>query len=131
MRRQDDVIKWLKRAKSNLTIAQSTIIDNNVFYEDLCFEAQQCVEKSFKALCIYYDINFPKTYSIGHLIDILENQGVKIPVYLKISSELTDYSVEARYPGDYEEVTKREYLKAVKIAFNVLTWVAKKVKVTL
>lgn len=45
--------EWLDRARSNLSVAKLGKADISIFYEDLCFEAQQSVEKALKALCIY------------------------------------------------------------------------------
>jgi HEPN domain-containing protein len=119
---------WIDRARSNLEIANPEKISKVIFYEDLCYNAQQCVEKALKAYCIYYDIEFPKTHNIGKLFNILENAKIKIPEYIKKSSELSDYSVEKRYPGNYEEVDEKEYKRVVKIAEDVFNWVNKKIK---
>jgi len=35
---------------------------------------------------------------------------------------LTVYAVDARYPGDYEPVSKEEYNEALKIAEDVFKW---------
>jgi HEPN domain-containing protein len=43
--------EWLKRARSSLGLAKSSG-DESVYYEDLCFQAQQAVEKALKALLI-------------------------------------------------------------------------------
>jgi len=45
-----DYREWLNRAHSNLTLAKSEGID--IYLEDLCFNAQQAVEKAIKALLI-------------------------------------------------------------------------------
>ena len=45
--------EWLKRASSNLYIAKAGRI-NNVYLEDLCFEAEQSAEKALKALLIFF-----------------------------------------------------------------------------
>ena len=42
----DDPRKWLERARSNLLLAKTNPED--VFLEDLCFEAQQTAEKATK-----------------------------------------------------------------------------------
>jgi hypothetical protein len=44
---------WIDRAKSSLEIA-GTRNSNLVYYEDLCYQAQQAVEKAVKGLLIYY-----------------------------------------------------------------------------
>lgn len=47
--------EWLRRAHSNLELAK---ISNKklVYLEDLCFQAQQAVEKGLKGLLIFYGI---------------------------------------------------------------------------
>jgi len=42
--------QWLERAKSNLDRARYGKTSRYVLYEDLCFDCQQVVEKSLKAL---------------------------------------------------------------------------------
>jgi len=42
-----------------------------------------------------------------------------------LSITLTNYAVETRYPGVYDEVTKEEYEEALKIVKNCIEWVDK------
>ena len=49
--------EWLQRAKSNLIRAQQPRLEG-VCWEDLCFDAQQAVEKALKALLIHYNIPY-------------------------------------------------------------------------
>jgi HEPN domain-containing protein len=48
----DDPKEWLNRAYSNLSQAKGGINLSNVYLEDLCFQAQQAVEKALKAVLI-------------------------------------------------------------------------------
>jgi HEPN domain-containing protein len=41
----DDYKNWLSRARSSLALARAKI-DEEICYEDLCFQAQQAVEKA-------------------------------------------------------------------------------------
>ena len=43
--------EWLKRAKSNLTLASQPKLEQ-ICWEDLCFEAQQAAEKAIRQ-CLY------------------------------------------------------------------------------
>lgn len=89
---------------------------------------QQCVEKSFKALLILHDIEFPKTHSISKLIEILLENDITIPEELFESIELTTYAVETRYPLHFQEpVTEKEHKNAVKIAQMVYDWVESRI----
>ncbi len=46
----DDPREWLNRAKSNLAQARARI--ENVYLEDLCFNAQQAAEKAVKGVLL-------------------------------------------------------------------------------
>ena len=51
-------IEWLNRAKADLTLA-AVKRSGNIVYEDLCYHAQQALEKAIKAVLIFYNIRFP------------------------------------------------------------------------
>jgi HEPN domain-containing protein len=63
-----EVQMWLRRAKSSLVLSK-TPKGNDIFYEDLCFDAQQSAEKSLKALIIHQGLKPPKTHSFRVLIN--------------------------------------------------------------
>lgn len=117
------VEEWLKRAKSNLERARNGKSSEDILYEDLCFDCQQVVEKAFKALLMEKGILFPRTHSVGLLLDLLDKAEVTVPAEIKQSAILTDYAVTTRYPGDYEAVTKEEYSEALDLANRVFSWV--------
>jgi HEPN domain-containing protein len=52
----------------------------------------------------------------------LEKGGVLLPEGVKDAAELTDYSVETRYPGPSEPITEREFRKCLRIAETVVAW---------
>jgi len=128
MTKADSFEKWLNRAKSNLARTDLKNISDDVYYEDICYDAQQCAEKSLKALCIFHSIIFPKTHDLAHLLELLINNNINIPIAIKKAEDLSDYSVETRYPGDYPEVDEKECKQVIKIAENVFNWVCKEVK---
>ena len=117
-----DPQEWLRRARSNIARARDDSGVPEVLYEDLCFDAQQAAEKALKAVLVDLKINFPKVHSISHLIELLEKGKVRVPAPVKNASALTHYAVANRYPGVSEEVTRKEYLKAVGLAEKVLDW---------
>jgi len=124
MKKNELLKEWLRRAKSNLErakIGKNKIED--ILYEDLCFDCQQCVEKSLKALLIFYDISFPRTHSINLLLSLLENQIKNIPIHITDNVILNDYAVETRYPGFYEPVSEEEYKNSLELADKTFDWV--------
>jgi HEPN domain-containing protein len=112
---------WMKRAYSNLSLAQKRR-GKDIMLEDLCFNAQQAAEKALKAACIFQKLDFPKTHSIVRLLDILEASDVVLPEIVKSADVLTQYAVQTRYPGPIEEVTVAEYKEALALAAKVVFW---------
>ncbi len=122
MKNREIILNWLKRARSNLERAKIGKVTQGILYEDLCFDAQQAVEKSLKAILIKLNQSFPKTHSIGILLKLIEEADVEIPKNINQAKLLTAYAVDSRYPGDYEPVSKEEYKEALKIAEDVFKW---------
>ncbi len=123
MNKYERALQWLNRAKSNLSIARYSKRETQVFYEDLCFETEQAVEKALKALYILLEIKFPITHNIQYPVELIENTGFKFPSELIDVKELTNYSVETRYTGEYESVTEDEYNRAIKLSTKLVDFI--------
>ena len=84
----------------------------NPNYDAVCFHAQQCAEKYFKARLQEASIAFKKI----HDLEILLNDVLQIePTWISLqnsSDSLTVYAVKFRYPGDSAD--KLEAKDAVK-----------------
>ena len=117
---------WLDRAKSSYKLAKMTG-NVEIYYEDLCYQLQQAVEKALKGLLIFYGVEPEFTHNIEILLTELEKFTL-IPKDIEQAMKLTIYAVQTRYPNDYDEITKEEYEKAVKIAKDCLDWVENKMK---
>ena len=117
-----DPRSWLSRAKASLTLAVKGGRLKGVVFEDLCFNAQQAAEKAIKAVCLSQGLDFPKTHSLVHLMDMLESSGMEIPENVREADILTQYAVQSRYPSVVEEITKDEYREAIKLAAQVVLW---------
>jgi HEPN domain-containing protein len=119
---------WIERAKSSLEFAQAKII-KHIHYEDLCFQLQQAAEKALKGLLIYYEFEPEFTHNIEILLKELK-KFIEIPENIKEAAQLTNYAIQTRYPGEYEEITKEEYENSVKITNTCLDWVESTIKET-
>ncbi len=111
---------WLRRARSDLALASASP-PQDVLFNELCFHAQQAVEKSIKAILIQRGIEFRKVHDIAYLLGLLPGD-VSPPPEAVEAVGLTIYAVISRYPGDYEEITEEAYKEAVRIAQAVFTW---------
>jgi HEPN domain-containing protein len=117
--------EWLRRARSSLELAK---VSGNelVYYEDLCFQAQQAVEKGLKGLLIFYGIEPEKTHNLYILLQELEKQ-MEINDEIKQALRLNNFAIQTRYPGDYVEIEKEEYEQSVLIAEKCLKWIDEKI----
>ena len=102
---------WLRRARSNLAIAQMGRSER-VMLEDLCFEAQQAAEKALKALLIYLSGDYPRTHAFTLLLTQLEDH-LPVPAAIRDVVDLSDYAVQTRYPGDYYPVSESDHHSVV------------------
>ena len=73
-------------------------------------------------------MSFPYIHNLGELMQLLEKQGEHVPAEVREAARLTDYAVEARYPGLAEPVTRKEYETALALAERVFRWVEGKLK---
>ena len=117
----DDPREWMNRAQSNLSMAKSEAA--GIYLEDLCFNAQQAVEKAIKALLLKLGVEFPYVHDIAQLVTLLERAGQEIPGFVREAAQLTQFAVFSRYPGIAPPVKREEYDEAVAIAEQVVRWV--------
>ena len=103
----DDPQEWLNRARSNLARAMSHIPE--AYLEDLCFDAQQCVEKAIKGVFMGRGESFPFIHDLEELLSLLHRNGLKIPKYIFEAEELSQYAAKTRYPGVADPVTLCQY----------------------
>jgi HEPN domain-containing protein len=122
LRDPDDPREWLRRALGSLAHARDPRTSAGVLYEDLCFDAQQAAEKAIKALLISRSVDFPRTHSILHLLDLAERAGVSLPEEIRAADALTRYAWQGRYPAGAEDVSRETYLEVLQLAESVVRW---------
>lgn len=118
--------EWLNRARSNLAIAKQPRTEE-IYWDDLCFETQQAAEKALKAVLLARKVKFRFVHDLAELITVLENNGVTVTDDVREAAILTDYSVEARYPGPFEPITEDEFRESLRIAEAVVAWAEQQV----
>jgi HEPN domain-containing protein/predicted nucleotidyltransferase len=88
---------------------------------DLCFQAQQAVEKALKAVLVSRGIIAPRTHDLNVLLRRLEALGVRTPAEVADAPALTFFAVEARYPG-HARVGPEEYEGVLRRMDAALAW---------
>jgi HEPN domain-containing protein len=116
---------WLDRAKSCLAISKIRP-DEVIFYEDLCFQAQQAVEKALKGLLIFFNVDPEKIHNLVSLTKEL-SKYIDPPEEINEAAILNSYAVVTRYPGGYTPIGEEEYNNSIKIAEKCVNWIEKKI----
>jgi len=105
---------WIENAEEDFSAAKALIQLRKPLSAGACFHAQQCAEKYLKTLLISKDIDFPKTHDLPTLDTICNNAGILTGINLQQLTDLTEYAVHRRYPGN--QLTLEEAKEAIKIA---------------
>jgi HEPN domain-containing protein len=110
-----EVRRWLRYAQEDLIAAESLIVLQTIASRHVCWLAQQAVEKALKSVLVFLQIDFPRR----HDLDALRNL---IPVGWPLKEEhpdladLTEWAIEARYPGDWPNATEEDARSAMQQA---------------
>jgi HEPN domain-containing protein len=95
---KEAAIEWLKSAESDLRTMER-ILNDEALTHVVAFHAQQCVEKSLKALLEFLDRPVPKDHSTIRLYGLVaELLGMALD--RDMLTDLDDLYINARYPGE-------------------------------
>jgi hypothetical protein len=79
-----------------------------------------------KAYCIYHDITPPRTHDISSILQTLSVKDPDIAEKLEKADELSDYSVDIRYPESHSRLTVEDANEAISIlsllSLRLLLW---------
>ncbi|HOB21311.1 MAG TPA: HEPN domain-containing protein [Bacillota bacterium] len=92
-----------------------------------CYLAQQCAEKSLKALLIYYQIEFLYKHALTYLASLLPEKEQNFLWGDDDLEWLSDWVTEGRYPGDYLDASDEDAKKALEIGERIYRYVLEKV----
>jgi len=113
------VEQWLAKAAQDLAAAEALLATNPPLLYPACFHAQQVAEKHLKAFLTFHQVEFPKTHSIGELLDLAARIAPELAANLRDAVALTPYGVELSYPGDAPEPDLAEARRALALAKQV------------
>ena len=123
MTEQDEVVRlargWAAKAEEDLLAAEHLLgLEEKCPFGIAAFHSQQCAEKYIKAVLTWRGVPFPRTHDLPELLSLVPpDMGIRIsPPELAL---LNRYSVEVRYPGEWEPVTRADARSALRAAREV------------
>lgn len=111
--------RWLAFAREDLAAANSLASDHDIPPRHACYFAQQAAEKALKAMLLRTNGDYPRSHDLDYLRNLLPGSW-EIHRRLPSLGALTEWLVEARYPGVWPDATERDALDAIQEAFEVL-----------
>lgn len=95
-------------------------------FRNICYHAQQCAEKSIKAIIVVMEPDFgmPKVHDISFLLNQVKKFVNVDKEYYDYGELLTPYAVEGRYPFELY-VDESLAVKAVEYAGKIHSWARK------
>ena len=115
--------RWLRYADEDLRAAEASLAISGVQPRHICWLAQQAAEKALKAILIFEQVEYPRRHDLDLLLT-LAPAGWMVTSQAVDLSRLTEWSVEARYPGDWPEASDADASGAVETARIVYDSVA-------
>lgn len=106
---------WLKYAEEDLNSAIALSQTKEQFPRNVCYLCQQSTEKAIKSIFIYMNIPFSKSHNLNLLYNNLP-QEYKRNISLEGLSDLTEWSIEVRYPGEFPLPDETEMNEAIQFA---------------
>ncbi len=117
---------WLKKANEDLTVINKLTEYEVVATSAVCFHCQQLAEKVLKAYLICNEKEIKKTHNIEYL---LAECAVFDKEFAEINPKnLSDFGVDARYPGDMYIPTEEEALEYKTLAIQIKNFTEDKIK---
>jgi len=115
--------EWLRHAESDLLLAKLGADNEAVLTAQVCFHAQQAIEKALKGLLVRRNLRFPPGHDLEQLLNIARQAQIDLPEWSEELLSVTPYAVETRYPGYWDEISLAERDRALELAAMTLAWV--------
>lgn len=91
---------WVRKAEADYRVAtRESRVRVSPSHDAVCFHAQQCVEKYFKAVLLEAAIRVPRTHDLALLWSLLPAGTPITQRPIPTLGHLTVAAVEYRYPG--------------------------------
>jgi len=114
-----EVRRWLRYALEDLASAEEMAERSLGVPRQACWLAQQAAEKAIKGALVFQSIDFPKSHDLDLLRRFVPDDW-RLKRYPIDLAELSEWSVESRYPGDWPEATPADAKQGVALAQEVM-----------
>jgi HEPN domain-containing protein len=107
--------RWLRYATEDLVEAEAMVQRPQYAPRHACFFAQQAAEKALKAILVFLQIDIPRLHNLNALRNLIPPDWPLTQEHADLT-DLTQWAIEARYPGDLPPPTAEQAGEAVRQA---------------
>jgi len=119
---------WIKRANDDERSIRAILEGERGAPSTACFLSQQMAEKYLKAFLVAHQQEFPKIHQLDRLVELCSQTDPACEQLRENTIALSDYYVDARYPGDSPEFTFDECRQAFDSALRIKEFVLERIK---
>jgi HEPN domain-containing protein len=112
----EEVKEWIKKADHDLGSAKIIYLHLPDYFDTIAFHCQQAVEKSIKAILVFFKIEFQRSHDLVYLLELLSRKIEIDEIKFRNAFTLNNYAVQIRYPNKIVKLTKEEIEMAIQIA---------------
>lgn len=116
MTRPDRVTTLIRKASQDELVLERLLADSDVDDDTLGFHAQQAAEKLLKALLCVRGVDYPRTHSLGVLVELLGTAGETLPGVVGDLNRLTPFGTTFRYDEGFSGASfdRSEWLTTIR-----------------
>lgn len=109
---------WLRYSAEDLDLAVHGLVDRASRPRHVCWNAQQAAEKALKAALLLEGERSTSSHNLDELVEHLPDSWPVRRARIDLS-QLTQWAVEGRYPGEWKEAAELDAEEAVALARRV------------
>ena len=111
------VLQWIEKADEDRLVVHQLFEAGSIARGTIGFHCQQAAEKYLKAFLIFHGIEPERTHNLEFLLARCSDIDVSFSAIELLN--LTDYGVEARYPGDFLEPAVGEITGLIQVVDQI------------
>ena len=111
------VLQWIEKADEDRLFVHQLFEADSIARGTIGFHCQQAAEKYLKAFLIFHGIEPERTHNLEFLLARCSDIDTIFSAIDLLN--LTDYGVEARYPGDFLEPTVGEIKELIQVVDQI------------
>lgn len=116
----DQALRFLRLAERDIRAFRVLKKTSDIDLTTVCFHAQQAVEKSLKAVLIYYGKDPTRTHDLNKIVYALMDENINFPLAIEEISKLNPFAVIFRYDDMEIEIITRD--EAQNIVETIYEW---------